>query len=192
MHFASAVSNAEDPATAAREIATKIESVLDPSRVEVLFVFASRTSVATFRALAGRLADTFPKAISFGCTGEGTIGDGHETERRRSVAVLAGSLPGVAIRPVRLPAGELGDAADVVTMLGSDPAQKPIFLLLGDPVSFDLRTFLDAMNAAYPGAPIVGGMASAGFRPGENALLLGGDVHADGGVALVLTGNIQF
>src|SRR5260370_5198477 len=52
----------------------------------------------------------------------------------------------------------------------ADPAQSTL-LLLGDPFTFPTDTFLDQVNEMHGGMRVVGGMASAARRPGQNPLL---------------------
>ena len=64
-------------------------------------------------------------------------------------------------------------------------------LLLADPFSFDIERCLAAFNRHAPGTRVVGGMASAGQRPGSNALLLNDWVAHEGGVGLALRGALR-
>lgn len=191
MRFASAVSTAADGQEAAREILAGLEAELAPGRADFLAVFVSGHDPGVFRDVVGRLESAHPDALSFGCTAEGTIGDGQEIERTPSVAALAAELPAVKLKPLVISQEDLEGGAEWAGRIGVAPAEKPVFLALGDPFSLDVRGFLDAMNAAFPGCPVIGGMASGGRRPGQNQLLLDGTFHGEGLVLLALTGNVQ-
>jgi small ligand-binding sensory domain FIST len=64
-------------------------------------------------------------------------------------------------------------------------------MVLGDPFSFPADRFLNRINEDQTGRPVVGGMASAASRPGENRLILGRDVPDRGAVAVYLNGNLR-
>lgn len=191
MKFTSTVSVADDPLDAAREAIERTRSEIDPSSVDFLAVFASGHGVDEFRDIVSRLGTTFGRARSIGCTAEGTIGDGKEFEEAKSLAVLAGSLPQVRIRPFHVTQDILESDTPLADALGVKKSDQPVFLALGDPFSVDIRRLLEGLNADFGGCPVVGGMASAGRRPGENALLLDGAVHQEGLVGLALTGNVS-
>jgi small ligand-binding sensory domain FIST len=64
-------------------------------------------------------------------------------------------------------------------------------LALGDPYSFAAELLLELVNDEYPGAPVIGGMASSASQPGENVLFCNGEVHRSGMVAAFLEGDLR-
>ena len=62
--------------------------------------------------------------------------------------------------------------------------------MLADPFSFPADLLLRGLDYAYPGSAKAGGLASAGERPGQNALLCDGDLLRRGAVGVALTGAI--
>ena len=64
-------------------------------------------------------------------------------------------------------------------------------VMIGDPFTLDAERCLSAFHRHAPGLRIVGGMASAGVRPGANALILNDWIAAEGGVAVALAGNLR-
>jgi small ligand-binding sensory domain FIST len=66
-----------------------------------------------------------------------------------------------------------------------------LVLLLADPFTFDIERCLGAFNRHAPGVRVVGGMASAGQRPGSNAIVLNDWIAHEGGVGLVLGGALR-
>jgi small ligand-binding sensory domain FIST len=75
--------------------------------------------------------------------------------------------------------------------LGLEASERPVFIAVADPFSIDIRSFVDGVASAFPGAPILGGLASAAHRPGQNQILLNDELHEDGLVAVALTGNVE-
>jgi len=61
-------------------------------------------------------------------------------------------------------------------------------LLLADPFSFPVDTFIARMEKDHPGVRIVGGMASGGWVPGTNTLVAGRHLSDCGAVGVVMGG----
>jgi small ligand-binding sensory domain FIST len=64
-------------------------------------------------------------------------------------------------------------------------------LLLAEPFSFPADVLLSQLNETQKGVPVIGGMASGGFAPGENRLLLGSDEIETGAVAVLVHGGVS-
>jgi small ligand-binding sensory domain FIST len=46
------------------------------------------------------------------------------------------------------------------------------------------------LSEAYPGAPLIGGLASGAHKPGENRLFLDGEIYDEGAVGVALSGPV--
>lgn len=128
------------------------------------------------------------------CTCAGIIGATREIEGRPSASLMLMRLPQVKIVPFVLsqPVLEtLKVKEDWYNFLEVYPNEKPSFIVFADPFAFDGNGFLAGLNEAYPGMPIVGGLASAASGPGENTLILDGEVMREGLVGACLTGNLR-
>ena len=64
-------------------------------------------------------------------------------------------------------------------------------MLLGEPFSFPADVLLAEVNEKQPGKPVIGGMASGFFSPGENRVFLNRDVYSIGAVGVLLQGAIR-
>jgi small ligand-binding sensory domain FIST len=119
------------------------------------------------------------------------IGDGRGVEHEPAVAVWAAVLPQSRITPFRVSAEHPGSGSGI-GVDGMPPVQADdrVAALLADPYSFPVGGFLERCNAAMPGFPIVGGLASAPSGPGVNRLFLDGEVHERGGVGVLLGGEV--
>jgi small ligand-binding sensory domain FIST len=120
-----------------------------------------------------------------GCGAQGVVGGGHELERG-GVAVWAASLPGAEIEPFHVNAVATGSGVGLTgapDVLGADA-----MLLLADPYSFPVERLLAEVAGEDPELPVVGGLASAGSRPGHGTLILGGEVLTQGAVGVTLAG----
>ena len=54
-----------------------------------------------------------------------------------------------------------------------DVSDGASLLVLGEPFSFPADVMLSRLNEDRPGLAVLGGMASGGWNPGQNRLLLG-------------------
>jgi small ligand-binding sensory domain FIST len=128
------------------------------------------------------------------CTCAGIIGGKREIEGRPSASLMLMRLPEVKIVPFALSQSvleTLKTREDWYELLEVYPNEAPSFLVFVDPFSFDGNGFLAAINQAYPGMPIVGGLASAASGPGENILILDDEMRQDGLVGVCLSGNLK-
>jgi small ligand-binding sensory domain FIST len=75
--------------------------------------------------------------------------------------------------------------------LGVKAGAAPQFILFADPFSIQADDLLAGLDFAYPQAVKIGGLASGGRRPGQNALFLDNYVFHDGAVGLALSGDVR-
>ncbi len=129
-----------------------------------------------------------------GCTGAGIIGGEHEIEKRPAISLLMAQLPGVEIAPFHITGAEIDQSNGPDYwhfQLEVEPDAKPNFVVLMDPFTLQPVTrLLDELTQAFPGSPMVGGLASGAREPGENRLFIDGDVFDEGAVGVALSGNV--
>ena len=73
-------------------------------------------------------------------------------------------LPGAELRPVPLQQADLeviGSPAEFRILAGVQPADLHAWVVFADPFTFDSDALIASLAEAYPGIPVVGGMASA-------------------------------
>jgi small ligand-binding sensory domain FIST len=129
-----------------------------------------------------------------GCSCAGIIGSKEEIERQPAATLILAQMPEVKISPFFMNQAELESLKtplDWHNYFEIFPNEKPIFLCLPDPFQFDAIAFLQGLNGAYPGAPVIGGLASAAMSPGENILISNGEQFHEGVIGLILTGNVR-
>lgn len=193
MRFASSISGATDAATAVNELIEPIDQRVTPGMVDLALLFATAHFEDELPEAVDRIGGVFSTAVLLGCTAEGTIGVRTEIERAPSMSLLVASLPGVRILPFHLRQKQLEEAAtppDWERMVAVSNESRPIFVALADPFSVAIHDFLEGINEVYPGAPLVGGVASAARQPKQNRLILNGELHREGIVGVALTGDI--
>jgi small ligand-binding sensory domain FIST len=123
-------------------------------------------------------------AVLCGCTGSGLIGTGHEAELTEGFSLLFLHLPNAQVRSVPL------SQADVETSSGDSfwrdkagPAPAA-WLTFANPFRFDADTWLREWNSAYPGAPVLGGLA--GGPQGDEDVTVFGPTIGDTSDALAI------
>lgn len=193
MRFASAISTAETAREAVEELLRPIDARVTPGMVDLALLFTTLDFVDDLEDVIDRITAALPNAVLMGCSAEGTIGYDREVERAPSMSLLVGSMPDVVVRPFHLRQSQLEAATslpDWERIVGVLPESKPTFVAFADPFRVAIPVFLDQINASYPAAPLVGGVASAGREPDQNRLVVAGQIVREGIVGVSLTGRI--
>jgi small ligand-binding sensory domain FIST len=138
---------------------------------------------------AERVAAITGSAAVLGCSAAGVIGGARGVEGGSAVAVWAAVLPGATVRTFHLEVMTGGPTAAVLGLPApQDPADE-VALLLADPWSFPADGFVGQANAALPGLPVVGGLASGAHTAGTSRLVVDGRVVDRGAVGALLSGT---
>jgi len=193
MRWASSISLARDCIQAVDELLEPIDARVTIGMADLVLLFSSPHFEDELDDAIERICAAFPTAVVMGCTACGTIGCDREIERGPSMSLLVGFLPDVVIRPFHLQQNQLEKAAtlcDWERNVGVSPDARPTFIAFGDPFRFNVPGFIDALNSFFPGAPLVGGVASAAQAPEQNRLICAGDIHREGIVGVALTGHL--
>jgi len=193
MRFSSSISGASDAGTAVDEILRPIDANLTRGMVDLVLLFCTAHFEDELEAIVERVDSTFSNAVVVGCTAEGTIGHDRELERTPSISLLAGCLPDVQIRPFHIRQEHVDGATTVFDwerIVGASPDANPTFVAFGDPFRVSIHGFIERINKLFPAAPLVGGIASAGYEPEQNRLILDGDVLREGIVGVALSGRL--
>ncbi len=190
---AAAVSQAEDPRDAGRQLAQRITETLGTGPIDLAFMFFSAHYAEAAPALSQAFRDELDPQVVLGCTGEGVITEDQEIEGGRAVTVWAARLPGVRLTPLRLssssedrPVFGTGWTGD----LGS-ANERPVFILLADPFSTPMSEVFSMIAGRWPGATAIGGLAGGGRDSGENRMLLNEEVYDGGLVGVALAGAVN-
>ena len=169
-----------NPAEAAREAALRA-AVAAPGP-DLAFVFLSAEHLDGAEDAAAAVREALEPNHLLGCVAGGVLAGERELESGPAAAVWAARLPGATIETFHATAVE--DAVAGV----NDARGGGLVALLVDPFSFPAVPFLDAVNAAQPGVPLVGGLATGSGEPQGQALLLDGEVHDAGAVGVAVAG----
>ena len=194
MRWCTAISESSTLDSAISECGKAIRAEKGPLAVDLLVVFVSQHHASGFDRVPELVRQEFPQGAIVGCSAGGVIGAGREVEHRPGLAIAAAHLPDVDVAPFRVETSDMPDAdappdrwEELVHVSGHEGAH---FVLLVDPFSFDAEQFVMGLDFAFPPSSKIGGMASGGQRPGENALFLKDEVYRSGAVGVALSGNV--
>ena len=181
-----------DTVEAATEAAAAARAKLG-DRCDLAAVFASGPHLPMAKWLLSEVQERLEPANLIGCGAGGTLAEGREVEEGPGVVVWAASLPGAEVTTMHVTAERDGGdfrllgVPEELAQEGGAGAADEALILLCDPYSFPSELLLDTLQRSRPGAPVLGGLASAAFA-GGTVLLQDGDIHWGGAVGALLSG----
>src|SRR3954453_4860081 len=187
--YAAALSLHPTPVEAAGEVAGELLERFGDTRPDLLVCFASPHHVGAFEDIVGGLRKLLEPEVMIGCTAVGVAGGGVEVEEAPGLSVFAASFGAGKVDGIVLEAEQTPDGLSIVGWPDTVPGRGTL-LMLADPFSFPVGDFLALCNARMPDLTVVGGMASAGMRPGTNRLVLDDRVLTGGAVALLCSADV--
>lgn len=196
--IACSISQAADPERACHEILEAVAPAM-AGDTDLAVVFFSREHVARAGQISSIFQDHLAPAVLIGGSAVAVLGNDRELETEPGISCFAASWPGVRLEPFY--EGDLdwpGSADDPALLRRSvhDAEDLRAIMLLADPFT-PLVRLLPALSGAMrrspdrPTVPIVGGVASAGIRPGENRFLYQDQIRLKGIVGLSISGPIR-
>jgi small ligand-binding sensory domain FIST len=194
MKWASAISTSSSLDRATEELCEALGRDLGQVEPDVVFAFAAEHSPDDAARLPAALQPWLGDALLLGATASGVVGGGREAEEGPAIALLAGIAGDAEFTLTHLEQDQLPPVAGPRQawwdLAGALPEQQPAFVLLGDPFTFDAEHCVRGLDRAFPGATVVGGLASGADLPGQVRLLAGGDAHRAGALLLACTGSL--
>ncbi|GCE10427.1 FIST signal transduction protein [Tengunoibacter tsumagoiensis] len=172
-----------------------LQQVLDQlgtQSADLVFLFANYEYTPHFSQILRRVRETLGSPLLLGCSGQGVIGDDQELEDLPALSLLALTLPGATLKPVRLTQEMVEDLTtpnDWRTALACPPEEVNSWLLFADPFQMDCERLIERMGKAYPGKQMLGGLASGDSEDRRTYVFLNDEVYDEGGVALALGGT---
>ncbi len=163
----------------------------DGSAPDLAFLFASYHYAGEYPEILEHVRRVLGAPVLLGCSGQGVIGTGREVEDQAAISLMALDLPGAQLTPVRLNQRDIVATHGPdgwVARLGVPPAEVHAWVILADPFTFDVNALLEALSLAYPGVPLLGGMASAGPGLRGTSLFSGPDLLGEGAIVLAVGG----
>lgn len=188
--FAAGLSQHPSPAVAVGEVLGQVLDRLgpdDPPDLALLFVTPPHAGALEDAARAVR--EMLSPGALLGCAAVSVVGGGREVEQSPGVSLWAGRTG--AVTPFHLTVVETPDGQTVTGWPDEIPDDPSALLLLPDPFSFPVDSFLARLDQDQPGLPVVGGMASAARGPGGNRLVIGDQVVRAGAVGAFLPPSLR-
>lgn len=195
MKWASTVSEEAQLEDAAIAAARDIREQLQENKPDLVIVFVSEHHRMGYERVSDVIFNELDPHILIGCSAGGVIGGGCEVEHRPGFSITAAVLPQVTLTPFHFESMDLPDFAAKKNawedLVGITARERPHFILLPDPFTFDAEKLLRGLDKAFPNSTKVGGLASGGGAPGSNVLYLNKETHRSGLVGVALSGNIE-
>lgn len=199
MRCASHLSTHADLDHAIEESVRAVQEGLGDRRADLTVLFAGMRHRAELDRAGPLIHEALGGPVLLGCSAEGVIGTGQEVEGGGGLSLWAASMPGARLEPLRLeteakPAGaaeaELHGWTDA-PRIGPSPSSPTCFVILADPFTFLPQQLLRRVEQVSPRSPVIGGMASGGFTPGQHRLFLGDRVYTTGAVGVAIRGGVR-
>ena len=193
MEFYSGFSAEADTRRAIETLSQEAAQSIRGSADLILVFFSPHHRRTISEAMLKLMRDLSPKVL-LGCSGEGIIGTTVEMEGKPAFSLWAAKLPGVTLTPFHLSFEEEPHGVRLsgwpTTLPKPDEGVRPFFITLVEPFSTPAHEFLEFLERKYPGAPVLGGMASGAQIPAENLLLINGEVVKEGVVGVCAHGAV--
>lgn len=174
------------------EVLSRTAGIVEESgRADLVFLFASAAYARDYPALVRRAQKATNARVLVGCSGQGIVGPGREIENEPAISLLALSLPGAELRPALINQQTIEaceEPSDWYDVTGVERDSVNGWFLFGDPFGIDSERLVGALSDAYPGTPLIGGLASGDPHVPRTFVFLDGDVYTQGAVAVALGG----
>jgi small ligand-binding sensory domain FIST len=189
--FAAALSEHPDAAVATGEVVGQVLEALggDDSPPDLALVFVTPPHAAALAEVARTVSATLAPGALLGCAAVSVVGGHREVERGPAMSLWAGRTGPVA--PLHLTVEATPEGPTFIGWPDTVPDDASALLLIADPFSFPADALLARLADDHPGLPVVGGLASAAQVPGENRLVFGDGVVAEGAIGAFLGSGVS-
>jgi small ligand-binding sensory domain FIST len=182
--YAAALSEQPTAVRAAEEVADRVAASIG-SGPEAAILFATAPHNDAVAEMAAVVRDRLAPRTLVGASAVSVVGGDLEIEEQPAVSLWVGGR-GAAL-PVRMTAVPEDGAVRFEGIDGEAIGSSPTLIVLSDPFTFPVGELVDQLAVDRPEVVVVGGLASAASRPGDNRLLLDDEVYRDGAVGLLLS-----
>lgn len=194
MPYAASLSQLGPTADAVESVCSEVLEQLNGETPDLSFVFVSHHHRGSFHELAEKIQQRLNSKVLLGCAAESVAGGEFEIENEPAMSLWSAVLPGARLLPFHL---EFERTPDGIVSSGwpteFETPQDDVraVFLLGEPFSTAIEPIIERLGVDLPGTPLIGGMASGGRGPGENALFLNSEHVGFGGVGVMVQGGPQ-
>jgi small ligand-binding sensory domain FIST len=164
----------------------------DATPCSLVLFFVGRELVSDMAEIALALVQQFGTYSVLGCSAESLVAGPDEFEQTSGLAIWTATWPDASVALMHLRFQHTPDGPQLSGWPTNWPdtfsAEADTLLVLGEPFSFPAEHLLEFVAAEQAPLRVVGGMASGGTGPGENALAIAGEMVREGAVAALIQG----
>jgi small ligand-binding sensory domain FIST len=174
--------------------AESLRSRLPAEKVSLGLVFMSPRFFAQSEQILDILRLHARIPLLAGCSSNALISNGEEIERDPGISLGLYSLPGATLQPYYLSPRALEASNGPACWHSESSVSRDAtngWLVFADPFNMDSDSFVQEWNAAYPGTPLLGGLASGNQEERATQIYLNGEVYSEGAVLLSVGGEIE-
>lgn len=190
VQFAASLSQHPLATQAVGETAGAVLEAFDGEQSDLVVLFASAHHVGVFDDVASAIERLLLPRVLIGATASSVIG-AREVEAGPALSVWAARFPDARLTPLALELEQTPDGTAVTGWPVEPVPPDTTLLLLLDPFSFPVDSFLTRLGHDVPGLRVIGGVASAGNRAGTNRLVVDHEIRSDGAVGVLLDGTVD-
>lgn len=168
------------------------EVALQEQETHLALLFASSDYCADFPDLLQEARRRMNARLLVGCSGQGVIGLDREIERQPALSAVAFSLPGARLNALRISQTDVEECTEPEhwrRLTGLNQPDVNGWLIFVDPFTVDAEALINGLSAAYPDAPLAGGLASGDFNARRTHVFLNEAPYDTGGVLLAIGGD---
>jgi small ligand-binding sensory domain FIST len=184
MSFAAALSEHPLPTHATGEVLGQVLEDLQGVPPDLAVLFVTGPHAGAIEDIASTVRSVLTPGTLLAATAVSVLGGREEAEEVAAIALWAGHTGSVVPVVFDVEAGRDGPVVTGVDAQALDEAGT--LLLLADPASFPVDPFLATLRERHPALQVVGGLASAGFGPGVNRLVVDATVADRGAVGVLI------
>ena len=190
MKCAVVTSRRTDLVPALEDLCGELGRRLSPGAPDLVLAFYTPHHAGEVDVLRRRVLDLLRPRVLLGCPGAGVIGGDEELENGAALALWGARWPGALLSPFALQADEIDGEVELSGWPDAVPAGAG-FLVLADPHSTPLDSLLEGFAERFPGAPVLGGIATGAPGPGQALLLSSDGVLDEGCLGLAIGGGVR-
>lgn len=191
-----------DAALAAEQACEQAAASVKRGDADLAILFASGPHAQELGEIAQTVRAALEPGTLLGVSAESVVAGEFEHERQPALSLFVASMPGTSLHAFsyrQLPHVKDGDADALREAARIAGVRRDLraTLFFADPFSVPAAAVVSMLSSARTTveglrrAPVIGGMASAGAKPGSNILVLNDQVMRAGGVGLAIRGEIE-
>ncbi len=191
-----------DAALAAEQACEQAAASVKRGDADLAILFASGPHAQELGEIAQTVRAALEPGTLLGVSAESVVAGELEHERQPALSLVVASMPGTSLHAFsyrQLPHVKDGDADALreVARIAGVRRDLRATLFFADPFSVPAAAVVSMLSSARTTveglrrAPVIGGMASAGAKPGSNILVLNDQFMRAGGVGLAIRGEIE-